>query len=69
MRYAMVLLLLLLCTTSAAQQAPWYQWQSKITGSLICAQHSPGEGWVQQAGSFRTAGHCKQALPQNRKKP
>ncbi len=69
MRDAMILLLLLLCTTSMAEQAPWYQWQSKITGGLICAQHSPGQGWVQQAAHFRTAGHCKQALPQNRKKP
>lgn len=69
MRYKIIPLLLLLSMSSAAQQALWYQWQSKTTGGLICAQHSPGEGWVKQAASFRTAGHCKQALPQNRKNP
>ncbi len=69
MRYLMMSLLVLLSINSTAQQVPWYQWQSKTTGGLICAQYSPGDGWVQQAGAFRTAGHCKQALPQNRKQP
>ncbi len=69
MQHNITILLLLLSMSSTAGQAPWYQWQSKTTGGLICAQHSPGDGWVQHAAPFRTAGHCKQALPQNRKKP
>lgn len=50
------------CTHSLAAPAPWHLWQSKLTGGVICAQHSPGDGWVQLAGSFSTAGLCKQAI-------
>lgn len=52
---------------SVAAPAPWYLWQSKITGGVICAQHSPGEGWLQLAGRFPSAGQCKQAIRQSAK--
>mgnify|MGYP001233800897 CR=1 FL=1 len=52
---------------SVAAPAPWYLWQSNITGGVICAQHSPGDGWSQLAGSFSTAGQCKQAIRQKTK--
>jgi hypothetical protein len=28
-----------------AAPAPWYRWQS-VTGAKVCAQTSPGPGWV-----------------------
>lgn len=28
-----------------AEPAPWYRWQS-VTGDTVCAQTSPGPGWV-----------------------
>lgn len=37
----------------AAGPAPWYQWQSKLNGKLVCAQTSPGEGWVQLSGPYK----------------
>jgi hypothetical protein len=30
---------------SEAAPAPWYRWRS-IAGETVCAQTSPGEGWV-----------------------
>ena len=28
-----------------AGPAPWYRWQSMVTGETVCAQHTPGPGW------------------------
>jgi hypothetical protein len=30
---------------AAAGPAPYYQWQSKADGTVICRQASPGHGW------------------------
>lgn len=63
----LMLLGLAVSTITEAAPAPWFLWQSKITGGVICAQHSPGDGWQQLAGSFSTAGQCKQAIRQSKK--
>ncbi len=39
-----------------AAPAPFYQWQSKLTGRYLCAQTKPGEGWVLHAGPYNNAG-------------
>jgi len=45
------LVLLLLCAGLAwAAPAPYYKWQSKVDGSVICRQSSPGEGWERLDG-------------------
>lgn len=28
-----------------AGPAPWYRWQSTVTGETVCAQNTPGPGW------------------------
>lgn len=38
-----------------AAQAPWYWWQSTISGKQICRQTSPGEGWQQLAQPYLDA--------------
>lgn len=40
-----------------AGTAPWYQWRSKLNGTLICAQTSPGEGWEKFRGPYKN-GRC-----------
>jgi hypothetical protein len=30
---------------AGAAPAPWYKWRS-VTGDMVCAQTSPGPGWV-----------------------
>ncbi|MCF7200730.1 hypothetical protein [Pseudomonas oligotrophica] len=40
------LFVLLCCMQPAlAGPAPYYQWQSKLDGTVICRQTSPGDGW------------------------
>ncbi|MDR0577133.1 MAG: hypothetical protein LBI87_06265 [Candidatus Accumulibacter sp.] len=36
---------LALAPLAGARPAPWYKWQS-VTGGTVCAQTSPGPGWV-----------------------
>lgn len=42
----------------AAAPAPWYLWQSKLNGSLVCLQTSPGTGWTLVKGPFKN-NHCR----------
>ncbi|CAM5258322.1 hypothetical protein GNE00_06910 [Pseudomonas sp. JL972] len=45
MRLLPLLLCLSLPLLADAAPAPYYQWQSKLDGTVICRQTSPGEGW------------------------
>ncbi|MDR0379137.1 MAG: hypothetical protein LBI62_04210 [Candidatus Accumulibacter sp.] len=36
---------------ASAAPAPWYKWQS-ITGDTVCAQTSPGPGWIRLETSY-----------------
>ena len=47
---------LILAVTAQAAPAPWYQWQSKVTGRLMCAQVDPGDGWLRHSGPYDNAG-------------
>ena len=59
MRIVLSGLLLGLATLAWAGSAGWYRWESRIDGSLVCAQTSPGEGWKKLAGPFRDAACSK----------
>jgi hypothetical protein len=43
------------CAPGGADPAPWYYWRSKITNDRVCAQFSPGNGWVQDGGPYKDA--------------
>jgi len=45
-----------------AGPAPWFVWRSKLDGKELCAQASPGAGWVQQGGPFLDAS-CRKLPP------
>ncbi|WP_222910143.1 hypothetical protein [Pseudomonas sp. DNDY-54] len=45
MRLLLLLLSLLMPNLVVAGPAPYYQWQSKADGTIICRQTSPGHGW------------------------
>nr|MBF0684577.1 hypothetical protein [Pseudomonas sp.] len=38
-------LVLLLPLLADAAPAPYYLWQSRVDGTVICRQTSPGQGW------------------------
>lgn len=46
-----VLTLLLATATATAAPAPWYLWQSRLTGTRVCAQILAGD-WQQVGGPF-----------------
>lgn len=45
MRVFLIALSLSLPLLAFAGPAPYYQWQSKADGTVICRQTSPGHGW------------------------
>jgi hypothetical protein len=58
MRHAIVIvagLALALPALLNAEPAPWYQWRSKASGSLVCAQTPLGPGWDKASGPYRDA--------------
>jgi len=52
----------LLAGLAQAGPAPWFVWRSKLDGKEVCAQASPGAGWVQQGGPFFDA-DCRKLPP------
>ena len=35
--------------TASAAPAPWYYWRSTIDGARVCAQTTPGPGWLRDS--------------------
>lgn len=50
--------LLLSVAGAFAGPAPWYKWHSPETDYDVCAQFSPGDGWVIVKGPFEDSA-CK----------
>jgi hypothetical protein len=47
---------LLAAQLAGAAPAPWYWWQSKVDGTRICAQVSPGPGWERASAAYAGPG-------------
>lgn len=58
MKSAMATSLAILCTAALAAPASWYQWRSKIDGTIVCTQTSPGPGWTKLPTPYLDA-RCK----------
>jgi len=54
-------LLCLLVGAALARPAPWYWWASRTSDERVCAQTSPGAGWLREATAFRDS-HCSQRV-------
>lgn len=64
MKQALIATSVVLCCTIAwAGPAPWYKWRSSLSDYDVCAQFSPGEGWVKVMGPFEDAGCKKPGIP------
>ncbi|MGA6097758.1 hypothetical protein ACPESN_07755 [Stutzerimonas marianensis] len=50
MRAAFLAISLSLPLLASAAPAPYYQWQSKADGTVICRQTPPGHGWELLSG-------------------
>lgn len=63
MRQILVIGLLATATVVLAGPAPWYRWQNPNDPIIICAQLSPGAGWVKVQGPFQDSGCRKPGQP------
>lgn len=62
MQYTLAATLLALCASAWAGPAPWYQWRSKVDGTLSCAQSTLGFGWELASGPYKDSRCEKPAL-------
>jgi hypothetical protein len=44
-----------------AAPAPYYQWRSKLNGTIACSQTPLGPGWEQFTGPYRDA-RCEKLI-------
>jgi hypothetical protein len=56
-------LLVFCCAAALAGPAPWYKWRSAQSDNDICAQFTPGEGWVRVQGPFQDSACKKPGVP------
>jgi len=61
MKKTALLLCLSLAGAALAGPAPYYQWRSKLDGSLACSQTPLGAGWEKTAGPYRDA-RCEKLM-------
>lgn len=52
LRYWLPYAAFLIVGFAEAKPAYWYVWQSRTNGQVVCAQTTPGPGWVQLRGPF-----------------
>lgn len=63
-KIAALALLALAWSTAIASGAPWYKWQNRFDGSILCAQVSPGETWFAIQGPYMESQCRKPGTPQ-----
>lgn len=63
-KIAVMLLLTLASAAALASGAPWFKWMNRYDRTIICAQVSPGEAWVQYQGPFMDLRCSKPGNPQ-----
>lgn len=57
MKPTLALVIALISLAAWAKPAAWYWWTSKLNGSWVCQQTSPGHGWYRAGGPYRN-GRC-----------
>lgn len=55
LKYGAAALACVISLSALALPAPFYLWQSKLNGSLVCAQNSPGWNWTRFSGPYPNA--------------
>ena len=54
-RHALLCLITASVTASSwGAPAAWYRWRSKLNGTVVCRQTSPGPGWELDSGPHTT---------------
>jgi len=55
MKRLMLNALLKMALPQSATPAPFYLWQSLVTGRYMCSANKLGEGWVRHSGPYNNA--------------
>ncbi|BCK88757.1 hypothetical protein GALL_00900 [mine drainage metagenome] len=63
-KIALIVVLGMAAVSAFAGGAPWYKWINRYDRTIICAQISPGEAWIQYQGPFMEARCSKPGVPQ-----
>ena len=63
-KLAAIIALASLAAGAYAGEAAWYKWKSKVDGSIVCMQFSPGKYWVVYRGPYKDAQCTKLGNPQ-----
>lgn len=63
MRILFIALVAFFASGSWAGPAAWYKWRSVLSNNDVCAQFSPGPGWVRVLGPFEDAACRKPGVP------
>lgn len=53
-----------ICAAAYASEASWYKWKSRLDGSVVCMQVSPGSYWFVYRGPYQDAQCRKPGNPQ-----
>ncbi|WP_288378201.1 hypothetical protein [uncultured Massilia sp.] len=61
MKKIALLLFLSIAGAALAGPAPYYQWRSKLNGTMACSQTPLGAGWEKTAGPYRDA-RCEKLM-------
>ncbi len=52
MTMTLALALSIMSSSVLAGPAAWHEWKNLTTGAIVCAQTSPGKGWVIHSGPY-----------------
>lgn len=63
-KVAAVILLASVAIAAFASEASWYKWKSRVDGSIVCMQFSPGKYWFAYRGPYKDAQCTKLGNPQ-----
>lgn len=62
--YAVLVILAMSEVAAFASGAPWYRWINVSDRTVICAQNSPGDGWVSYKGPYMESRCVKPGNPE-----
>lgn len=63
-KLAAIFALASIATAVSASEASWYKWKSRVDGSIVCMQVSPGKYWFVFRGPYKDAQCTKLGNPQ-----
>ncbi len=63
-KVAAIIVLASMAIAAFASEASWYKWKSRVDGSVVCMQVSPGPVWVRFRGPYKDAQCTKPGDPQ-----